>query len=223
MTARDTVLAAIRAALADVPGDEPAKTVPRDYPRSHADADPVGVFAERVAEYRATVGRTADPATEIAGALARRDVRRPVVLTGFPVEWLAPEAPWTVLRDSPRLSVEALDNADAVLSTVAVAIAVTGTLVLDAGPGQGRRALTLLPDYQLCVVRAGQIARDVPEALDRLDPTAPLTFVSGPSATSDIELDRVEGVHGPRTLDVVIVDAGKQAKSRSARTSAASG
>jgi L-lactate dehydrogenase complex protein LldG len=127
-----------------------------------------------------------------------------VVPPGFP-EGLVPEGPWSLLADVPPLNVGQLDEADAVITTVATAIAVTGTVTLDHGPGQGRRVLTLLPDQHICVVRANQIAPDIPEALRLLDPHRPLTLVSGPSATSDIELDRVEGVHGPRTLDIVVV------------------
>ncbi|QMU77652.1 lactate utilization protein C [Streptacidiphilus sp. PB12-B1b] len=223
MTSRQRVLDRIRAALADVPADESAEAAPapppsagpaaaegsadHGYRRSHAGPDPVGQLAERIADYRATVTRVtgADRArAAIGAALAERGVRQLVVPPGFPGE-LLPEGPWRVLGDEPPLSRAALDAADGVLSTAALGIAVTGTLVLDAGPGQGRRALTLLPDYHLCVVREEHVAGDLPEALGRLDPARPLTFVSGPSATSDIELERVEGVHGPRTLHVVII------------------
>ncbi|GAB7186662.1 L-lactate utilization protein LutC [Kitasatospora sp. Ki12] len=211
MSSREAVLARIRAALADVP---PAETpddvpVPRAYRRSHLEPgqDRVALFAERVADYRATVTRT-DPAAlpdTIAAALTARGVSRLAVPRGFPAE-LLPAGAWE-WHPEP-LDVPGLDALDGTLTLAAVGIAVTGTIVLDAGPGQGRRALTLVPDYHLCVVRAEQIAEDVPEALTRLDPTRPLTFISGPSATSDIELNRVEGVHGPRTLDVVIVGPG---------------
>jgi L-lactate dehydrogenase complex protein LldG len=127
-----------------------------------------------------------------------------VVAPGFPAGWLPDWSP-QLLTDEPALTVAQLDRVDSVLSTAALGIAETGTLVLDGGPGQGRRALTLVPDHHLCVLRTDQVVGDLPEALERLTATKPLTFVSGPSATSDIELDRVEGVHGPRTLDVVLV------------------
>ncbi|MBT2505016.1 LUD domain-containing protein [Streptomyces sp. ISL-98] len=212
MTTRDTVLGRIRAALADVPASESPDDVPvpRDYRRSHAEPDAVAQFAARVADYRATVTRTteADACATVAARLAARGLRTLVVPDGFPAGLLPEGGAWTVLRDEPPLSVAELDAAEGVLTTAALGIAVTGTIVLDAGPGQGRRALTLLPDYHLCVVREDQIAGDVPEALGRVDATAPLTWISGPSATSDIELDRVEGVHGPRTLDVIVVGGG---------------
>lgn len=214
MTGRDTMLARIAEALRDVPPAEghDGDPVPRLYRSSHAEGDLAGLFAERAADYRATVTRTTRegaPAV-IADALRARGAARVVVPAGFPADLLPgpgadPATARTWLGDSPPLSVTALDGADAVLTTCAAAIAVTGTIVLDAGPGQGRRAVTLLPDLHLCVVREDQIAGDVPEALGLLDPTAPLTFVSGPSATSDIELDRVEGVHGPRTLHVIVI------------------
>nr|MDT0523484.1 LUD domain-containing protein [Streptomyces sp. DSM 41633] len=125
-----------------------------------------------------------------------------VIPADLPIEWVAGV---TTVADTPALSVEQLDRADAVLTGCALGIAATGTIVLDAGPGQGRRALTLVPDHHVCVVRTDQIVDTVPQAFAELTPTRPLTFISGPSATSDIELQRVEGVHGPRTLDVLIV------------------
>ncbi|MEV8100121.1 LUD domain-containing protein [Kitasatospora sp. NPDC085879] len=211
MSSRETVLARIRAALADVPSEEGPEDVPvpRDYRRSHTGPgqDTVALFAERVADHRAAVSRTdrAGLRDAVAVALTRRGARRLAVPRGFPTE-LLPTGGWE-WHPEP-LDVPALDGLDGAITLAGAGIAITGTIVLDTGPGQGRRALTLVPDYHLCIVSAEQIADDVPDALARLDPTRPLTFVSGPSATSDIELDRVEGVHGPRTLDVIIVDPG---------------
>ena len=209
--AREAVLAAIRTALADVPDAETAEDVPvpRDYVPSHlaGSEEAVGLFAERVADYRATVTRTAaaEAAASIGRILADRGVDTLVVPEGFPEEWLA-ESPASILRDLPALTAVDLDAAGGVITTAAAGIALTGTIVLDGGPGQGRRALSLVPDYHLCVILSSQIAEDVPEAVRGLVPTRPTTLISGPSATSDIELDRVEGVHGPRTLDVLIVE-----------------
>ncbi|WP_406054707.1 LUD domain-containing protein [Streptomyces sp. NBC_01077] len=208
MNGRNTVLDAVRGALAGVPGSENPDDIPLPAARraDHAGPDVVGLFAERVAEYRASVVRVpaADAAAAVGRALARTGARSLVVPPGLP-EDLVPQGPWSRLEDTPPLTVGQLDGTDAVVTTAAIAIAVTGTVILDHGPGQGRRALTLLPDQHVCVVRMDQIVPDVPEALSRLDPCRPLTLISGPSATSDIELDRVEGVHGPRTLDIVLV------------------
>ncbi|WP_035839783.1 LutC/YkgG family protein [Kitasatospora azatica] len=210
MSSREAILGRVRAAIADTPA-EPAP-IPRAYRRSHLvpGRHAVELFAERVADYRATVTRT-DPAglpAAIAAALAERSVRRLALPDGFPTELLPPGSEWQWHREP--LTVPELDRLDGAVTLAAVGIAVTGTIVLDAGPGQGRRALSLVPDYHLCIIRAEQIADDVPDALARLDPTRPLTFVSGPSATSDIELDRVEGVHGPRVLHVIIIEPEQQ-------------
>jgi L-lactate dehydrogenase complex protein LldG len=201
--ARAEILARIRSALADRPTAPP---IPRDYERTRAFTDVLALFAERVADYRASVWRTAeaDLPASIAAALRHRQIDNLVAPADLPEAWRVDGVRWQV--DSPRLSVDKLDAAAGVLTGCAVAIAETGTIVLDGGAAQGRRALTLVPDYHLCVVHAAQIAGTVPEALDRLDPVRPLTFISGPSATSDIELNRIEGVHGPRTLDVLVVD-----------------
>jgi L-lactate dehydrogenase complex protein LldG len=199
MTARDEVLARVRTALGDHP-TPPA--VVRDYRPAGSVQSDLEMFAERVAHYQATVRTTAaDSVAEVvAAALAERGATRVVVPAGFPEEWLP-----DVQIVPGTANVEELDAVDGVLTTCAVAIAETGTIVLDHGPGQGRRALTVVPDYHLVVVRADQIRALVPDAIAALDPTRPLTWISGPSATSDIELNRVEGVHGPRTLEVVVV------------------
>jgi L-lactate dehydrogenase complex protein LldG len=145
-------------------------------------------------------------ANVIAEVCREHGVRRLAVPGDLPPGWLAVEI--EMLRDNPPLTNDELDRCDGVLSGCALAIAQTGTLVLDGGARQGRRALTLVPDLHICVVEADQIVGLVPEALARLEKHArsPITFISGPSATSDIELSRVEGVHGPRTLIVVVVD-----------------
>ncbi|MFF3248786.1 lactate utilization protein C [Streptomyces sp. NPDC002870] len=213
MNAREEVLNRIRRALRDVPESERPEDVPVLRHYSLRGSPPAGSrktvewLAERMADYGAPVRLvTAETAAAaVAQALAARGAGSVVIPRGFPREWRAELAPERVLRDDPRLPVNELDLVDGVVTTVAIAIADTGTLVLDGGPGQGRRALTLVPDYHLCVVRAEQVLAGVPEALARLDPMRPLTFVSGPSATSDIELDRVEGVHGPRTLEALVV------------------
>ncbi len=203
-TARDVVLGRIRDALGDAPV---AKSIPRDYEQTLPPAtDIVGLFVERVSDYRATVHRStpAALAATIAGVLGTHDTRRLAVPAGVPDQWLDQTGVDRV-ADDPRLSHADLDGLDGVITGCAVAIAETGTIVLDAGPDQGRRALSLLPDLHVCVVRTDQIVGTVPEALTRLVPTRPQTWISGPSATSDIELQRVEGVHGPRRLDVILV------------------
>jgi L-lactate dehydrogenase complex protein LldG len=205
-SARDEVLGRIRSALADRP---PAVPVPRRYERAlGAGIDASERFAERVAHYRATVRRTSErdlPAT-IADVFAGQRAGRVVVPGGFPPAWLPSDAGFVVVRDEPALSHPDADRLDGTLTGCAVAIAETGTIVLDAGPDQGRRVLSLLPDLHVCVVPTDRIVGTVPEALERLDARRPQTWISGPSATSDIELERVEGVHGPRRLVVVIVE-----------------
>ncbi|MDN3351888.1 LUD domain-containing protein [Actinomadura sp. DC4] len=200
MSSRERILSRVRSALSDVPRDEDFP-VPREYERTRSGPDVVELLVDRLVDYKAVVHEADDAATAVAEALARRGVRRLAVPAGISEEWLG-EA--EAVRDDPPLTNAALNDLDGVVTGCAVAIAETGTIILDASEDQGRRALTLVPDYHLCVVRRDQIVRTVPEALERLDPTRPLTWISGPSATSDIELNRVEGVHGPRTLEVLI-------------------
>jgi L-lactate dehydrogenase complex protein LldG len=168
----------------------------------------VDLFDERVSDYRASVLRTAEDGVgaAVGRATAGWGNRRIVVPQGFPAAWL-PRSGSSWQSDDPPLSHRQLDELDGVVTMCAIGIAETGTVVLDGGTGQGRRALSLVPDRHICVIRAEQIVADVPDAIERLDPTRALTWISGPSATSDIELERVEGVHGPRTLVVIIVEA----------------
>jgi len=235
-SARETILSRIRAALENPAtatlrgrsGEEGAMAspkgagvgIPREYRRtgSRSRSEVLSLFEERVSDYRATVFRC--PASElsraVARALQRRGVRRLVVPADLEGSWLdrVPDGTLEMLRDGEEgrsFTKGQIASCHGVLSGCAVGIAETGTIVLDAGPGQGRRVLSLLPDYHLCVVFGEQVVETVPEAVRDLAPVVaahgrPLTLVSGPSATSDIELVRVEGVHGPRNLEVILVE-----------------
>ncbi|HYX12196.1 MAG TPA: lactate utilization protein C [Candidatus Acidoferrum sp.] len=203
--ARAAVLERIRAALIDRP-------VPVPIPRDYETAAPVSLdlaarFIERVDDYRASVERASAEELPrlIAAILTVHAARRIATPAGVPEGWFAATDAERV-ADAPPLSHAELDRLDGTITGCAVAIAETGTIVLDAGPDQGRRALSLLPDLHVCVVRLDQVVGTVPEALARLDPRRPQTWISGPSATSDIELQRVEGVHGPRRLAVILVE-----------------
>ena len=213
MSSRETVLAKVRAALADIPADERPEDVPvaRDYRDTHTPDDPAALLDllhENLADYRAHVHRSTEaglPAT-VARLLADHGSRTVAVPAGLPAAWLS-ATDVEQLADNRAMTARQLDAVDSVVTACALAVAETGTIVLDAGPGQGRRLLTLVPDHHICVVRAPeQVVASVPQAMPRLDPARPQTWISGPSATSDIELDRVEGVHGPRSLDVILVE-----------------
>jgi L-lactate dehydrogenase complex protein LldG len=211
VSARREILHRIREAHSLAPPDAPGyPELDRSYreqPTRSAD-DVVELLVDRLLDYRALVRRChpQEVPNVIAAALSDRDIRSVVVPSGLPRHWTC-EVTAVVRTDSPDapLSVAELDAVGGVITGCAVAAAETGTLVLDGSPDQGRRVITLVPDYHLCVVQRADIVPDVPEMLARLSPTQPLTMISGPSATSDIELNRVEGVHGPRTLEVVLV------------------
>ncbi len=232
MTARDEVLGRIRTALGGDSGGgahPPADPSAAGY-RTRGELDSAALLdllAGRLIDYRSQVRRT-EPAKlldTVRAALAERGARRVVLPPGLDLPGLDQPGPGQPGPGQPGpgqggtldgveliidggLSAQELDQMDGVITRAAVAIAETGTIVLDAGPGQGRRALSLIPDYHLCLIDAAQVVALVPEAVARLRPDRPLTWISGPSATSDIELDRVEGVHGPRTLEVILIDGG---------------
>ncbi|WP_149184634.1 lactate utilization protein C [Streptomyces sp. TRM49041] len=211
---RDRVLARVRRALADVPRDERPADAPveRGCLRAHGARtaeETVVLLAENLADYRAIVHRTTEDGLPdlLMRLLAVRGATSVLLPPALPPHWTA-AVDATRVPDRAASTPQQLDAVDSVVTGCAVAIAETGTIVLDGGPDQGRRRITLVPDHHICVVRCpDQVVDSVPQALERLDPGRPQTWISGPSATSDIELDRVEGVHGPRTLEVVLVES----------------
>jgi L-lactate dehydrogenase complex protein LldG len=213
VNAREEVLARIAAAhSAAPPPDLQYEEISRDYQTTSDSSAEVlrELVIDRLVDYRALVRQCSvdDLAGTIATALTDRGIQTIVAPSGLDSSWtedLSLQVLTEGAASDDQLSVAQLETADGVITGCAVAIAETGTLILDGSPGQGRRVLTLIPDYHLCVVFADQVVADVPQALARLEAARPLTMISGPSATSDIELNRVEGVHGPRTLEVIIV------------------
>lgn len=216
MNARAAILARIKTALADVTEPDPSLDVPVTWSYGRPvllDGKLLAVFQERVEDYGAVVTRAS--AEEVGAAIVEHlratETQSIAVPTGIDPAWcVALEAAGLELRgDEPPLSHHRLDETDAVVTASAVGVADTGTIVLDHRPDQGRRALTLVPDRHVCVIRADQVVSSVAEAVVRLKDAVlagrPLTWISGGSATSDIELSRVEGVHGPRHLHVVLV------------------
>ncbi len=209
-TARADILAGIRNAnsvKASVGNrDADYRSVPRQYQRSGARSptEVLNLFEERIVEYDARVFHVDAAAIgpTIRRVLSERKKTAVIVPAGLPVEWdLNPSE----FRVDDGFGHDVLDGFDGVVTAASSAIAVTGTIVLQHGPGQGRRAITLIPDYHLCVVRADQVVETVSQSLSNLDPARPTTFISGPSATADIEMTRIKGVHGPRFLDVILV------------------
>lgn len=213
MNAREEVLARIADAhRAAPPPNLRYEDISREY-RTTSDSSAemlTELLIDRLVDYRALVRQCSvdDLGATVAHALAERRADTVAAAAGLDPSWtsnLSVSVLTDGLSEDDQLSVSELDGLDGVITSCAVAIAETGTLILDGSAGQGRRVITLIPDYHLCVVFVEQIVPDVPQALARLEATRPLTMISGPSATSDIELNRVEGVHGPRTLEVIIV------------------
>lgn len=200
---RDSILADVRRAIRGAHDVEP----PREYSRSlGADVDLVELFVDRLEDYRAEVRRVSckDLPGTIGRVLGQRQAQSAVIPPGLDPSWLV-TVTCPVLRDDGQLTHAEIEGAGAAITASTVAIAQTGTIVLDGGPLQGRRVISLLPDLHVCVVAEQDIVGSLPEAMSAMTPTAAMTWISGPSATSDIELERVEGVHGPRQLVVLLV------------------
>ncbi|QIV86612.1 lactate utilization protein C [Glutamicibacter mishrai] len=207
MSAKDEILSRIRSALADTPATE---EVPREY-RTTSEMNEeqlIELLVDRLVDYKA--GVEVIEAAQIPEFVAAKlkDASSVVYPQGLDTAWLSALGQNVEQRiDAPgaRLSVAELDATSAVVTSSAVSVAESGTIILDGQPDQGRRAISLVPDHHVCIVPISTIVQLLPEAMPRLSITRPLTWISGPSATSDIELERVEGVHGPRTLDVLMV------------------
>jgi len=214
--AKQEVLNNIRNALENVPGKEHAEDnkVSRGYRQKGklSQRELVKLFIERVSEYKARVSHV--NGDQLIGAISescqRENVENIVIPEGFPQQWIPDAISPMWDRFEKQLSHQELDASDGVVTTCALAVAQTGSIILDAGKGQGRRAVSLLPDYHLCIVKESQIVELVPEGFAYFEEKVkkegpPITFISGPSATSDIELSRVEGVHGPRRLEIIVI------------------
>lgn len=207
MSTRQQILESIRTALKDSPV---APEIPRDYRRSdpQTTAERIQTFADRIEDYKASaiVVSSSDVPATIEKLLTGSSSY--AVPADFDPLWLSSETRPDRRRvdggSEGRISADVLDSIDAVVTASSVAVAESGTIILDGGPSQGRRIISLIPDHHICVVRVQDIVAILPEALARIDGTRPITMISGPSATSDIDLERVEGVHGPRRLDVII-------------------
>ncbi|MCU1313531.1 MAG: hypothetical protein JWM54_1288 [Acidobacteriaceae bacterium] len=212
-SSRERILGRIRAAN-ERAGAE-SQPISREYQRAGKlrQDEMLALFEERVREYDARVFpvRRAEIADRAAEILSQAGRRRIAVPAGLPAEWRAAGIDWVMdgagstLQES-ALSYQVLDAVDGAMTGAALAVAVSGSVVLQHGPAEGRRVLTLLPDYHLCILQACDVVETLPEGFARLDPLRPTTFISGPSATADIEMVRIKGVHGPRSLDILLVE-----------------
>ena len=212
-SSRDRVLERIR--KANLKAAAPQQPIPRDYDCSSSQAadKTLALFEERLHDYDARIFsvRREEIAAKAAEILSAGHRRRIAVPAGLPAAWQAAGVEWIIDAADDgaaahKLSFDVLNAVDGVMTAATAGVAVSGSIVLQHGPAEGRRVLTLLPDYHLCVLEAGQVVETLPEAFARLDSKCPVTFISGPSATADIEMTRIKGVHGPRFLDVLLVE-----------------
>jgi len=207
-SSRERVLERIR--KANLKAAAPQESIPRDYDRTSSQTvdRTLALFEERLRDYDARIFavRREEIAAKAAEILNAGNRRRIAVPAGLPAAWRAAGVEWIIDETANHeLSFDVLNDVDGVMTAATAGVAVSGSIVLQHGPTEGRRVLTLLPDYHLCVIEAGQVVETLPEAFARLDPTRPVTFFSGPSATADIEMTRIKGVHGPRFLDVLLI------------------